>query len=177
MMILATVRSARVKLSVVGLFIWLSKACRRTTRLMSCVRPGRSKNEGLRFCCYTSSRQVCAFRHHVSARAPTACSSSRWFFYRGSCHSVDKAPVGYICTLHFGTSSTRCWTVLCSSSSCVRLSNSGWTTCKSEARRRRGWAPYRQNVRIHGKKNHLELDHAGTDEVGGWVFLAPWGGC
>eukprot|EP00964_Phaeocystis_antarctica_P058856 scaffold34915_cov58-Phaeocystis_antarctica.AAC.4 len=40
--------------------------------------------------------------------------------------------------LHFCKSSTRCWTVLRSLTSCIRLSNSGWTTCKSEARRRRG---------------------------------------
>ena len=33
------------------------------------------------------------------------------------------------------------WTVLRSLTSCIRLSNSEWTTCKSEARGCRGWAP------------------------------------
>eukprot|EP00964_Phaeocystis_antarctica_P146367 scaffold112622_cov35-Phaeocystis_antarctica.AAC.1 len=39
------------------------------------------------------------------------------------------------------------WTVVCSLKSCIRLSNSGWTTCKSEARACGTRAPYRQTER------------------------------
>ena len=86
-----------------------------------------------------NDKEVCGDAAAVSRRPSEALrrraawSSSRWFIYRGSSQFVDNAPFGYICTLHFGTSSTRCWTVLCSSSSCVRLSNSGWTSCKTGA--------------------------------------------
>eukprot|EP00964_Phaeocystis_antarctica_P026143 scaffold14709_cov69-Phaeocystis_antarctica.AAC.1 len=41
----------------------------------------------------------------------------------------------------------------CGLTSCIRLSNSGWTTCKSEARACGTRAPYRRSVTSHiGKK-------------------------
>ena len=62
-------------------------------------------------------------------------------FIGGKSRFAAKRVVQYICTLHFCTSSTRCWTVLCSSSSCVRLSKSRWTagkieTCRCTGRQR-----------------------------------------
>eukprot|EP00964_Phaeocystis_antarctica_P146301 scaffold112538_cov36-Phaeocystis_antarctica.AAC.1 len=37
--------------------------------------------------------------------------------------SQDTSDEVTMCALHFCKSSTRCWTVVCSSSSCIRLSN------------------------------------------------------
>ena len=79
--------------------------------------------------------------HTLESLYPPAWSSSRWFIYRGSCHFVDNARVHGTHELQFCKSSTRCWRVLCSSSSCVRLSKHELpkptsSTCSCRGRRR-----------------------------------------
>ena len=92
----------------------------------SCARPGSC-----------SSASAFAPRLHPAWRGPGLGGP----FIGGKSRFAAKRVVQYICTLHFCTSSTRCWTVLCSSSSCVRLSKSRWTagkieTCRCTGRQR-----------------------------------------